>query len=145
MSLRVLVSALPEKRIGQIFSAWASAMDDPLRLVVDGGKLYARIEAGSVFSTPGAALELNRWYELAAVKEGVRLTLYVGGKPVGSCSVPEFSNTHAAACALGGNPHYTGNEFLAARFADFRFHNRALSAAEIQSLSAVPASPAATR
>ncbi len=49
----------------------------------------------------------------------------------GSCAAPEFSNTRTQDCALGGNPHYAGDEFLAARFADFRLYDRALSAEEI--------------
>jgi len=53
------------------------------------------------------------------------------GKPVGSCSAPLTSTTHTTACALGGNPRYTGNEFLSARFADFALYARALSEQEI--------------
>jgi hypothetical protein len=45
--------------------------------------------------------------------------------------------TQAQDCALGGNPHFRGNEFLAARFADFRFYGRSLSTEEIQVLAAV--------
>jgi DUF1680 family protein len=136
VSLRVSIKEHPPKRIGQLFSAWAGGMDDPLRLVVDGGKLFARVEAGDSFGTPGIAVEAGRWYPVAAVKRGATLTLYVDGKPVGSCGVPEFLTPQAQDCALGGNPHFRGNEFLAARFADFRFYAKALSAEEIQALSA---------
>jgi hypothetical protein len=73
---------------------------------------------------------------VAAVKRGAKLTFYVDGKASGSCGVPEFMTTQAVDCALGGNPHFGGNEFLAARFADFRFYAKALSAEEIQSLAA---------
>jgi hypothetical protein len=136
VSLRVSIKEHPPKRIGQVFSAWAGGMDDPLRIVVDGGKLFARVEAGGGFGTPGTPIEAGRWYAVAAVKRGAGLTLYVDGKPVGSCGVPEFMTTQAQDCALGGNPHFTGNEFLAARFADFRFYARALSNEEIQALAA---------
>lgn len=135
VSLRFLLKEHPRQRLGQVFSAWAGVMDDPLRIVVDGGKLFARVESGSAFGTPGLSIETNRWYAVAAVKRGARLTLYVDGKPVGSCAVPEFSTTQAQDCALGGNPHFSGSEFLAARFADFRFYARALSAEEIQTLA----------
>ncbi len=111
-------------------------MDDPLRLVVDNGKVFARIESGGVFSTPGNPIEPGRWYAVAAVKQGGKLTLYVDGRAVGSCNAPEFNNTQAQDCALGGNPHFGGNEFLAARFADFRFYARALSDQELQSPAA---------
>lgn len=131
VSVRVRIQELPQKRIGQIFSAWTASMDDPLRLVVDNGKVFARIEGGGGQSTPGAAIEAGRWYGVAAVKRGSQLTLYVDGRAVGSCGAPEFSTTLAQDCALGGNPHYGGNEFLAARFADFRFYARALSAEEV--------------
>ena len=58
------------------------------------------------------------------------------GQSVGSCAAPEFTTTLAKDCALGGNPHFTGNEFLAARFADFAFYARALTTEEVHGLSA---------
>jgi hypothetical protein len=137
VSVRVNIKELPQKRIGQVFSAWAGGMDDPLRVVVDGGKIFARIEAGGGFSTPGAPIEAGRWYAVAAIKRGGTLTLVVDGRAVGSCAAPEFTATQAQDCALGGNPHFSGNEFLAARFADFRFYARPLSSEEIQALTAV--------
>jgi hypothetical protein len=132
VSVRAQLQALPDHRIGQVFSAWNSAMDDPLRLVIDNGKLFAKIEAGNVYSTPGSPVETNRWYAVCAVKRGSRLTLYVDGEEVGSAAVPEWSNSQAQHCALGGNPRYTGPEFLAARFADFRLLARALSPEEVK-------------
>ena len=130
--VRVRLKALPTNRIGQVFSAWAASMDDPLRIVVENGKLFARIEAGGGGSTPGTPVEANRWYAVAALKQEGKLTLYVDGRAVGSCPAPELNNTQAQDCALGGNPHYSGNECLAARFADFGFWARALSPAELQ-------------
>jgi hypothetical protein len=73
----------------------------------------------------------NAWYQVAAVKRGGTLTLYLDGKSVGSCPAPEYSVTGAKDCALGGNPHYGGNEFLAAQFADFELLTRALPAEAI--------------
>lgn len=131
VGVRVFVRRLPVGRIGQAFSAWATGMDDPLRLVVDQGKLYARVEAGEGFSTPGLPLEAGSWYQVLAVKRADRLALYVDGKPVGTTAVPAFVMTAARECALGGNPRYSGDESLAARFADFRFWGRALEDAEI--------------
>jgi hypothetical protein len=80
-------------------------------------------------------MEAGRWYHVAAVKRGGTLTLFLDGKPVGSCAAPEFTTTLAKDCALGGNPHFSGNEFLAARFADFSFFARALTAEEIQGMA----------
>jgi hypothetical protein len=131
VAVRVRVREMPRNRIGQVFSAWCRNVDDPLRLVLDSGKLYARIEAGAGFSTPGVALEQGRWYALAVVKRDGTVRLFVDGKAVGSCVVPASLPTQATDCALGGNPHFSGNEFLAASFADFAFYARALSDAEI--------------
>jgi uncharacterized protein len=137
VSLRVRIGELPDGRIGQVFSAWASGMDDPLRIVVEKGQLFARIEAGVGHSTPGAAIETNRWYAISAVKRGATLQLFLDGKLVGTSAAPDYSLTQAKACALGGNPRYSGNEFLSARLAEFKFHGRALTAEEVQEL-AVP-------
>jgi len=136
LSLRVMVRAPSLKRFGQVFSAWAAGMDDPLRIVVDGGKLAARVESGGNFNTPGLAITADRWYAVAAVKHGTTLTLWVDGQKVGSCTVPEFITTGSQDCALGGNPHFGGNEFLAARFADFKFLARAWSPDEIKAAAA---------
>ena len=135
VALHVRIREMPRGRLGQVFSAWSRNADDPLRLVLDGGKLYARIEAGAGYSTPGVALELGRWYAVAAVRRDGTLRLFVDGSAVGSCAVPAFLPTQATDCALGGNPHYNGNEFLAACFADFAFYARAMSDEEIQRLA----------
>jgi hypothetical protein len=135
VAVRVRVREMPRNRIGQVFSAWCGNVDDPLRLVLDGGKIYARIEAGAGFSTPGVALEQGRWYALAAVKRDGTVRPFVDGKAVGSGAVPASLPTRATDCALGGNPHFNGNEFLAASFADFAFYARAFSDAEIQRLA----------
>jgi len=134
IAVRVRLSESQGKRAGQIFSGWAAGMDDPLRLMVDGGKVFARIESGGGFSTPGAAIPTGSWQHVAAVKRGGTLTLFVNGQPAGSCAAPEFTTTQAKDCALGGNPHFTGNEFLAARFADFCVFARALTAGEVHGL-----------
>ena len=136
VAVRVRIDVLPQGRIGQVFSAWAKSMDDPLRLVVEHGRLFARIEAGGGFGTPGAALEAGRWYHAAAVKRDATLTLFVDGHVVGSTTVPAGSNTAAQDCALGGNPHFGGNEFLAATFADFGLWARALEEEELRRLAA---------
>jgi hypothetical protein len=130
-SVWVRVNALPEGRIGQILSLWAGGMDDPLRLTVDRGKLYARIEARQNFSTGGVTLEAGSWRHVAAVKAGAKLTLYLDGKPLETIDVPAAIETQARICALGGNPNYSGNECLAADFARFELFVRALRADEV--------------
>jgi DUF1680 family protein len=135
VSVRVCLSVLPEGHLGQIFSAWAGPMDDPLRLCVDRGKLYARIEAGRGFGTDGLPIAAGTWHHVAAVKDGTKLTLYVDGTARGTVRVPAETHSAARDVALGGNPHFGGNEFLAARFAEFTFSARAFSATELSALS----------
>jgi DUF1680 family protein len=131
MAVWVRIDESPSNRIGQIFSAWCAAMDDPLRVCVDRGKLFARIEAGQGYSTPGLGIEPGRWRHIAAVKAGDRLTLFIDGKPGPAAVVPMFSHSNSREVALGGNPRFSGNECLAASFADFRFYARALSEIEL--------------
>ncbi|MCL4179909.1 MAG: glycoside hydrolase family 127 protein, partial [Verrucomicrobia bacterium] len=145
VAVRVNITALPANRLGQIFSAWNAVMDDPLRLVVDGGRVFARIEAGTSYSTPGVPVQPGEWYDLAAVRRASELSLYVNGNLAGSIPVPAFVDTRAIDCALGANPHYGGDESLAARFADFRFHARALSPDEILRLGRQDPQPGSSR
>ena len=135
VSVRVRLDEMPKGRLGQIFSAWAAAMDDPLRLVVEQGKLFARIEAGGAFGTPGVPIDTGRWHRVCAVKRGETLALFLDGQPAGSCAAPRFTTTAARDCALGGNPHFSGDESLTATFADFGFWERALSAEELRRLA----------
>jgi DUF1680 family protein len=122
------------KQYGQVFSAWTRGMDDPLRLVVIENKLYARMEAGRLYGTEGVPLEVGRWTHVAAVKEADKLTLYIDGKPRGTAEVPVLLSTVSEEFALGGNPRYSGPEFLACRLADLKFFAKALSADEIKRL-----------
>ena len=109
-------------------------MDDPLRLVIDGGQLFARIEAGALSSTEGVPVEPGRWYHAAAIKARGRLTLFLDGTERASATAPLLLSTKANDCALGGNPHYAGNECLAVDLADFAFFPRALASAELSEL-----------
>ncbi len=127
--------ALPEGRVGQIFSAWTKNMDDPLRLTIEGGKLYARIEAQADYSSKGLMVERNVWHHLAAVKSGATLILYLDGQARERMAVPQFLGTTSRTCALGGNPNFSGNEFLSADFADLNVFYRALAEAEVHRLA----------
>lgn len=121
-------------RFGQLFSAWNRGMDDPLRICVTGGKLYARTEAGNGFSTEGVAVERGRWYHAVAVKSGPQLKLYLDGKPVGAMTLPAMLASQSQDFALGGNPHYSGNEFLPCRIAKFSMRLGAMPADEVAAL-----------
>jgi hypothetical protein len=127
---------LPEGRLGQILSAWATGMDDPLRLCIDQGRVHARIEAGQGYSTEGVPIKVGEWFHVAAVKEGARLKLFVNGWLRAQTAAPLTVHTSARDFALGGNPHYGGNEFLAAQFAELMFYSRALTDTEVKALSA---------
>jgi uncharacterized protein len=136
VAVRVRLEALPEKRIGQIFSAWCAAGDDPLRIVVQNGNVSARIEGGGGAATGGVPIAPARWHHLAAVKEGTTLTLYVDGLAVAAAAAPASLSTKSNSCALGGNPLYHGSpEFLAASFKHLAVWLRALSDEEIETLA----------
>ncbi len=123
-------------RVQQVASAWCAGADDPLRLCLENGKLFARLESPSGgASTSSVPVEPNRWYHLVMVKDGARLRLFVDGQQQGETTGPVAPVTHATDIGLGGNPHHTGDEFLPARMAGFRLYARALSAEEVAELS----------
>ncbi|MBI5831467.1 MAG: glycoside hydrolase family 127 protein [Armatimonadetes bacterium] len=136
VALRVLVRELPaEGHLGQLISAWCAGGDDPIRVTLDRGKLYARIEGGGFHGTSGAELGLGAWHRVAAVKTGAKLRLYVDGAAVGEADVPAAVTTGSRLLAVGGNPLYTGQpEFAAIDVADLLVRGRALSAEEVAAL-----------
>lgn len=113
-------------------------MDDPLRLCVDGGRLFARIEAGGGYSTPGFPLQPGRRYHVAVVKDAGELRLHVDGELVSSAVVPENLGSLSNALGLGGNPLYSGAEYLRMEAADFQFWSGALDSGEIAALASKP-------
>jgi DUF1680 family protein len=132
VSVRVQVHEMPDKRIAQVFSAWCAVGDDPLRLVVENGRLFARIEGGRDAATSGVPLTIGTWHHVAAVKEADVLTLFLDGQPVASAGMPEKLKSKSKLCAVGGNPLYKGSsEFLAASFRDLMIWNRALADEEV--------------
>jgi DUF1680 family protein len=145
VSICFCMTATPSSRYGQVFSAWAGGMDDPLRIVVQEGQLFARIEAGSFYGTSGYPIQKDRWYHVAVVKQGTKLTLYVDGQARASTDVPASVVSSAADFAIGGNPNFSGPEFLPAKFADLKFYARALSAAEVRAVAEYSHGDTATR
>ncbi len=135
VSIWTSVAASHGDRFGQLFSAWAAGMDDPLRLVVTGGKLFGRIEAGRNYGTEGVAIAVDKWYHVVGVKHGDKLTVHLDGRARTSANVPRAVRSNAMNFAIGGNPNFSGApEFLAAKVADLRFFARALSAEEVKQL-----------
>lgn len=108
-------------RLGQILSAWAAGSDDPLRLVIDKGKLHARVEAGAGYSTAGTPIEMNRWYKLRVEKTAATLRLFLDEKLAGETIIPAIPTTRSRELALGGNPRYAGNEHLQVDLRNFEF------------------------
>jgi uncharacterized protein len=124
VKIRFRLRSFPTNRIAQLFSAWAGPMDDPLRITIENAKLSARIESGGNYATPGVPIELGRWYDFSATKSGSKLTLSVDGKERGSCTVPEFITTRARDFAVGGNPHFSGNEFVEGEVEKLEFRDQ---------------------
>jgi hypothetical protein len=121
-----------EDRLGQVFSAWDHVMDDPLRICIVGGRLFARVEAGGGYSTEGVPIEPGQWHHVAVVKSGSQVTLYLDGKRAGAMGAPVEIQSSARDFALGANPHFTGqSEHLACRLAKFAMYVRALTPDEI--------------
>jgi hypothetical protein len=138
VSVRLRIREWPaENRLAQVFSAWSGAGDDPLRITVQSGRIFARVEAGSFAGTGGFAVSPGAWHHVAAVKRSGSVTLFVDGEPAGSATLTGDTPSKSRLCALGGNPLYRENsEFLAADFAGFHLYGRALSEAEIAALAA---------
>jgi hypothetical protein len=131
----VCPEGLATDRLHQIVSAWSTGMDDPLRVVLHGDELFARIEAGTFFSTEGVRVENGEWIHVAAVKDGPKLSLYVNGELREVVDVPEWCATGATNIAIGANPNYTGaNESFVGRIDEFAFHGEALTADEVAAL-----------
>jgi hypothetical protein len=120
--------------LGQLFRAWHGPADDPLRLVIENGHLFARAEAGAFYSTAGTPVEPGRWMHLAATKEGEHLSLYVDGVLRGTARVPPVIHSLSSRFAMGGNP-LPDTEPLRARFARHRLLARALDAESIARLA----------
>jgi hypothetical protein len=130
----VRVEGQPAERLSQVFSAWCRGGDDPLRVVIEGDRVFARIEGSGGAGTEGAPVKLGQWMHVAAVKMGRSLKLYVNGSEVHSTPCPATLYSAAEDFALGANPHYSGNEFFSGCVDDFAFYARALGRAAIEQI-----------
>ncbi|MES2709034.1 MAG: beta-L-arabinofuranosidase domain-containing protein [Verrucomicrobiota bacterium] len=136
LSVRVNARGFPDKRAGQVFSAWCASGDDPLRLIIENGRLHARIEGGGGAGTSGIVLTKNITHRVTVVKEGALLTLFLDGEAAVSAAAPATLKSASRLGALGGNPLYTGApENLPAAFSGFALWPRALSDEEIEALN----------
>ena len=109
-------------------------MDDPLRIVLQGDEVFARIEAHSGYSTAGVKLEQGKWVHVAAVKDAVRLLLYVNGELRQSTTVPTLVASAAQSIGVGTNPNYGGNERLIGKLSEFAFFAKVLTPEQVASI-----------
>ncbi len=123
---------LPAKGLQQVFSAWCKGGDDPLRVTLEGGNIFARIEnPKGGCSTRGTPVRNGEWVHVAAVKDRGKLTLYVNGAPVESVVTHQYIRSESSAIGIGFNPLFAGGEHFAGKVDDFAFYARALSAEDI--------------
>lgn len=127
-----------QPHLAQVFSAWSKGGDDPLRIVIDKDKVYARIEGGPGANSKGAPVELGKWHHIAAVKAGGNLKFFVDGALVGSTGAPAIVPTLSKDVSLGSNPHHTGDEHFIGAIDDFALWARALGDDEVHALAAAP-------
>ena len=81
-------------------------------------------------------LPLNTWTHLALTYDGTTLRLYVNGVQVGMLAQTGAIATSSSPLRIGGNAPW--GEYFSGQIDDVRVHNRALSAAEIQAMMALP-------
>jgi hypothetical protein len=123
---------LPTQGLQQVFSAWCKGGDDPLRVTLEGARLFARIEnPKGGCSTRGVPLENGRWVHVAAVKDADRLTLYVNGVPADTVGTHARIRSDSRAVGIGFNPLFSGGEHFSGKVDDFAFYAGALSVEEI--------------
>jgi hypothetical protein len=131
----VCPTGLPvKKQYEQVFSAWGAGVDDPLRIVLDGTRVFARIEASQFSGTEGLELQNGQWVHVAAVKDGGRLALYVNGEKRAECPAPATVHPSTLNVGVGCNPNFTGNEVLEGSLCQVRLYARALSDDEVAAL-----------
>ncbi len=84
-----------------------------------------------------SALPTGTWTHVAVTKSGNTGRLYVNGAQVGQNTAMTLSPSSLGNTTQNwiGRSQYTGDPFLDGQVDDFRIYNRALSAAEVQSLA----------
>jgi hypothetical protein len=88
---------------------------------------------------PAGALPLNVWYHAAATYDGAIMKLYLNGVLVGSAAKSgTLATSSAVAVNIGRNPDGAGYTHLKGAIDDVRIYRRALTGAEMATLSGTP-------
>jgi hypothetical protein len=120
----------------EVISAWCRSMDDPLRLVVSGDQVFARMEqSGGNFGTAGVKIPAKEWTHVAVVKDGAELRLYVNGFMAQVARVPEALETESKAIGVGCNPKFTEAEAFLGEIAGVVVAERAWTDAEVLAIA----------
>ncbi len=121
-----------DSKLHEVISAWCRSSDDPLRLVVSGDQVFARMEQlGGNFGTAGVRIPAKEWSHVAVVKDGAELRLYVNGFMAQVARVPEALETESKAVGVGCNPKFTEAEAFLGEIAGVVVAERAWTDAEV--------------
>ena len=117
-------------------------------LQLDWDHTNSAFEQSCAFSNGGSwysvkiqrALQANTWYNIACSYDGSTLKVYLNGVLNNSFSVSATPNTASGPLTVGANPT-GGGSYFPGSIDDVRIYNRALTAAEVQTLyqSSLPA------
>ena len=97
---------------------------------------YINVAGTDLAAIGTAQLPLNTWTHLALTYDGTTLRLYVNSVQAGTRAQTGAIATSSSPLRIGGNVPW--GEYFTGQIDDVRLHNRALSAAEIQAMMALP-------
>ena len=94
--------------------------------------------AGDSFIVSASAVSLNEWHHIAGVKEGTNIKIYVDGVLQNTLAISGTFGANNKIFAIGdrinSNPTGCGNTNFSGRIDEVSLYNRALTAAETQSI-----------
>ncbi len=117
----------------RLFSGWHGYYEDPLRLSIRSGKIFAGLETnGKSYETSRIQFPAPGWFHVAVVKKGEVLKIHVNGKEEAQVSVPVFIKNDARNIGIGFNPLYVDGEFYHGAIGPFTFRACALDDHQIK-------------
>ena len=120
------------------------AFDDQFYLAFNGSepRFGLNTTVGNNQNTGAGSIPVGQWVHLAGVYDGTSMRLYVNGSEQATLSKSGTIKASDRPLLLGGNANTSdpqaASETLAGRVDEARLYNRALTAAEIAALAAVP-------